>query len=53
MAEGERKGGALAGWGRCEAFGWGSLCSAALAGSLVLVSFLSPGCIDHVRTNLK
>ena len=33
--------------------GGGSLCFAAPAGSLVLVSFLSPSCIEHVRTNLK
>ena len=41
------------GGGGVKLLGGGSLCSAALAGSLVLVSFLSPGCIDHVRTNLK
>ena len=58
MGEGERKGRRLGGVCVCVCvcvrhLGGSSLCFAAPAGSLVLVSFLSPSCIEHVRTNLK
>ena len=54
MGEGDRDGRRLGVGVLCvKHLGGGSLCFLLLAGSLVLVSFLSPSCIEHVKTNLK